>query len=305
METMKGNLIDFRAFCAVVEYGGLTRAAQQIGESKGCISRRITRLENQLGLKLLTRSSRFVCPTEGGMKFYQYSLQALALLDEGFLKLQNISQKPVGRLRVNLPIGLGSSIFATLIAEFLDLYPQTQIEVVYNDAAIDLRTDEIEIGLEVRNSLPTATYVFHSLTSIPIQLFASPHYLERHGTPREPTELIDRAILLHQKFVEVTHLTFERSSRQCSLKLNPCAISNDFAYLQQMASLGVGIALLPNFLGTTDILDDRLVPVLPEWLVRESLTLYLLYERDRRLPDRLTSLRDFICDRFRSPINPL
>ena len=298
METIKGDLADLRSLCAVIEQGGLTRAAQLLGESKGSISRRITRLEEQLGLKLLNRSSRAVSPTDEGMAFYHRSLQALALLDEGVTELRNTSQAPSGLLRITLPVDIGLSIFPPLVAEFLDLYPQIRIEVLLNETTLDLKTHQIDVALRVANTLPDSTYIFHRLTSISAQLFASPQYLARQGIPEEPTELINHVIFLHQRFPRTTPLVFHQGHNRCSVKVTPRAIANDFAYLQQMAILGSGIALMPQFLGTVNPQIGQLVTVLPQWSIGEPVTLYLLHEGWRLLPAKVTCFRNFLCDRF-------
>jgi DNA-binding transcriptional LysR family regulator len=299
METITGDLADLRSLCAVIDHSGITRAAQLLGESKGTVSRRITRLEHQLGVKLLNRSSRAVSPTSEGLAFYHRSKQALTLLDEGVTELSNTSREPSGLLRITMPVDFGLSVFPPLIADFLNHYPQISVEVLLNEAILDLTTHQIDIAFRAGNLLPDSAYIFHRLTTISMQLFASPQYLEKYGMPETPTHLLDHSLLLYYRF-GIKPLIFHRGSNRNQVNVRTSLIANDFIYLKQMAILGSGIALLPNFLVETQCQEGQLVAVLPQWSLGETGTLYLLHEGWRLLPAKVTCFRDFICDHFRN-----
>jgi DNA-binding transcriptional LysR family regulator len=181
METITGDFADLRSLCAVINHGGITTAAQILGESKGSVSRRITRLEQQLGVKLLNRSSRAVSPTTEGMVFYRRSIQALALLDEGATELRNTRIEPSGLLRVTMPVDFGLSIIPQLMAEFLELYPKISIDIMLSEAMLDLATHQLDVALRVGNMPPDSRYVRHHLADPSAKLFASPQYSNRQG----------------------------------------------------------------------------------------------------------------------------
>ncbi len=300
METITGDLADLRSLCAVIEHGGITRAARMLGESKGSVSRRITRLEEQLGVKLLNRSSRAVSATAEGRAFYHRSIQALALLDEGATELRNTSLEPSGLLRVTMPVDLGLSIFPPLIAEFLALYPKIQVEVLLNEVVLDLTANQIDVAFRAGNMLPDSTYILHRLTNLSLQLFASPQYLSQHGTPNTPIELEHHSLLLHQWFLSAKPLTFYQGSRSHQVNVRGISMANDFVYLQQMAMLGSGIALIPDFLGKANCQTGKLIQILPQWSIGEPRTLYLLHEGWRLLPAKVKCFRDFIGDQFKT-----
>jgi DNA-binding transcriptional LysR family regulator len=300
METITGDFADLRSLCAVIEQGGITAAARLLGESKGSVSRRITRLEEQLGVKLLNRSSRAVSATAEGRVFYHRSIQALALLDEGATELRNTNLEPSGLLRVTMPVDLGLSIFPPLIAEFLDLYPKIRVEVLLNETVLDLTTNQIDVAFRVGNMLPDSTYIPHRLTDISIQLFASPQYLDRHPIPDTPRDLAHHSIFLHPKLFGAKPLIFDRGDRSHQVTLSANGMANDFFYLKQMAILGAGIALIPDFLGQADCQTGQLVRILPEWSIGPPKTLYLLHEGWRLLPAKVRCFKDFIGDRFKT-----
>jgi DNA-binding transcriptional LysR family regulator len=302
MENFSGDLADLRSLCTIIDCGGITRAAELLGETKGNVSRRITRLENQLGVKLLNRSSRAVSATEAGMAFYHRSLQALAVLDEGARELSHSRQAPSGLLRITMPMDLGLSIFPPLMAEFLDLYPEIRLDLVLSEQMLDLKTHQIDIALRVAKTLPDTDYLFCRLMPLSVKLFASSQYLARQGTPDHPDALSQHTILCHQRFPANKSLTFQQENRRISVKVQPLIMANDFTYLKTMAIAGAGIVLLPDYLGRTASVastqEHRLIPVLSEWSTGESRHLYLLHEGWRLLPAKVTCFRDFIRDRL-------
>lgn len=294
MENLTGDLADLRALCTVIDCGGITWAAELLGESKGSVSRRITRLEQQLKVKLLNRSSRAVSATEAGMAFYHRSQQALALLDEGATELRNTHQIPSGLLRITMPLDIGTLIVSPLLAEFLDRYPEIRVDVAISEHLLDLKSRQIDIALRVAKILPDADYLFQRLMPILIQLFASPQYLSLRGIPNHPDALSQHMILCHQRFLGSKPVTFVCGKHRSRIKLKARTTANEFMFLQAMATAGTGIALLPNFLGKT----EQLTPVLSEWSLEEPSYLYLLHEGWQLLPAKVRCFRDFICDRL-------
>ncbi len=298
METITGDLADLRSLCAIIEHGGITRAAQLLGESKGSVSRRITRLEQQLGVKLLNRSSRAVSPTPSGMAFYRRSVQALALLDEGATELRNVRLELSGPLRVTMPVDLGLSVFPPLIADFCDQYPNISVEILLTETFLDLTTHQIDIAFRATSTLSDSAYILRRLTNLSVQLFASPEYLKQRGTPETVTDLIYHRILLHQLLPSTKPIRFNQGNSSRQVNLSASMMANDFACLKQMTLLGAGIAILPNLLCKSDCQSGQLVKVLPQWSVGKQASLYLLHEGRRLLPAKVTRFRDFICDRF-------
>ncbi|MCW5313293.1 LysR family transcriptional regulator [Nostoc sp. KVJ3] len=298
METIQGDLADLRSLCAVIEHGSLTRAGQLLGESKGSVSRRITRLEQQLGVKLLNRSSRAVSPTQEGMAFYRRSVQALALLDEGATELRDARLELSGPLRVTMPVDLGLSVFPPLIAEFSEQYPNISVEILLTETFLDLTTHQIDIAFRATNTLSDSAYILHRLINLSVQLFASPKYLKQQETLDTVTDLVDHRLLLHQRLFGNKPIRFTQGNSSRQVSLNASIIANDFACLKQMALLGAGIAILPTLICESDWKSGQLVKVLPEWSIEKQSSLYLLHEGRRLLPAKVTCFRDFICDRF-------
>jgi DNA-binding transcriptional LysR family regulator len=132
------------------------------------------------------------------------------------------------------------------------------------------------------------------------RLFASPKYLDRYGTPDTPRDLEHHSMFLPARLLGAKSLIFHRGSHSHQVTLSANGMANDFAYLKQMAMLGSGIALVPDFLGKADCQTGQLVRILPQWSIGVPHTLYLLHEGWRLLPAKVRCFRDFISDRFKT-----
>jgi DNA-binding transcriptional LysR family regulator len=139
-ETIGGSLEDLRAFCAVAEFGTVSSAARQLGETKGSVSRRLSRLEQRLGVALLARTPRAVSLTEEGAAFYAKSHEALALLDDAAEGARQSRTMPSGHLRVTAPVDFGMDVLPELVVRFRARHPQITVELLLTDARV-LSTD--------------------------------------------------------------------------------------------------------------------------------------------------------------------
>ncbi len=259
------RLADLRTFCAVLDHGSLTQAARITGESKGSVSRRVTRLEQQLGVQLLKRTSRVVSPTEAGTAFQARAIQALSLLSEGITELRNARLEPSGLLRVTMPVDLGLYIFAPLIADFCAQYPQIQVDVVMTETFLDLATHHLDAAIRATTALVDSQYILHRLANLSLQLYAAPAYLNQKGCPQSLEALAEHRLLLHQTQQQGKALKWCNGGSVQRMALKGQITANDFALLKQTATVGAGIAVLPSLLCETDCRSGQLVPVLPEW----------------------------------------
>lgn len=145
--TLGGALEDVRAFCAVVDLGSISGAARQRGETKGGVSRRVSRLEQRLGALLLSRTSRAVTATEEGLAFYAKARDALDLLDDAADSARQSQAIPRGRLRVTAPHDLGLDVLPDLMTRFRAEHPQIAIDLVLSDVTLDLAANRIDLAL--------------------------------------------------------------------------------------------------------------------------------------------------------------
>lgn len=271
-ETMTGALEDLRAFCAVVDTGSISAAARQLGETKGSVSRRISRLEGRLGATLLARTPRAVSPTEEGLAFYTRSRDGLALLDEAAAGARRARSVPRGHLRVTAPMDLGLDVLPPLVVRFRELHPQITVELLVTDAPLDLASSRVDLALRATVAdLPDMGYRASTLLAFHIGLYAAPAYLAGHGTPQTPEALAACDFVAPRDVVGAANLALTHArGRQAQVTLRPGIRTGDYASAQRIAAAGGGVTALPGPFAVESVEAGRLVPVLPEWYLAQG-----------------------------------
>jgi len=201
METIGGAIEDVRAFCAVVEFGTVTAAARQLRETKGSISRRLSRLESRLGAMLLARTPRAVTPTEEGTAFYAKASEALRWMDDAAEGARQSQDVLSGHLRVTAPVDVGMDVLPNLVVQFRKLHPQINVELLITDASLDLAANRIDLALRASvETLPDMGYRASKITDFHIGLYAAPEYLAANGSgPNMPSALTEYTWVLSRQ----------------------------------------------------------------------------------------------------------
>ena len=293
------DLIDVRAFCLVVDLGSLTAAAKALGETKGSVSRRLSRLERVLGVTLVNRSSRLVQATDNGAAYRLRAGHALELLDDATAELQQSSSRPTGRLRVTAPQDLGVGMLAPLIGQFIDRYPEVTVDAILCERNLDFDADQIDVALRVSKSLRDSSLLALKLTEVALGFAASPGYIAQHGAPRTPEELSDHRVLLfygERAFETVTIARRDDARNATLLRLRPALVANDGAFIREVALSDGGIAFLPTVLIDRDTRAGRLVPILTDHQVDETATLYFLHRATQFVSPKVRAFRDFLVE---------
>ena len=285
---------DLRAFCRVVDLGSVSAAARDLGETKGSISRRITRLERRVGTALLGRTARKVQPTEDGLAYREKIGEALALMDDALVDLQDAHAEPSGHLRVTAPTDLAVLLIAPMIAAFSDAYPRVTVQLLLTDQALSFREHRIDIALRATGALPDSSLIAHRLLEARHEPFASPAYLARHGTPQHPSELSSHRLLSPFPAGRPTATMFKSTvCKDIEVPLQSHLISGDMTFLREAARHGAGIAILPTIIAQSDVAKGRLVRVLPRHDLTLYGNLYLLHAGGPHLPAKVRAFRDF------------
>lgn len=180
----------FRTFMRVVECSSFTRAADTLGIPRSSVSAAIQELEGRVGARLLHRTTRKVSPTQDGIAFYERCQQVISDVEDTENLFRETAAQPSGRLRIDVPARIGRLIIAPSLPEFLDLYPQIDIEVGVTDRAVNLVEDRVDCVLRV-GPLNNSGLIARPIGKLPLINVASPDYLARHGTPQIPDDLGD------------------------------------------------------------------------------------------------------------------
>lgn len=289
------DLADLRAFGLVVDLASITAAAKALGETKGSVSRRLTRLEQMLGVTLLRRTPRLVEATEVGAEFRTRLGRALDLVDDAIAQAREAHGRPSGHLRVTAPIDLGQSLLASLVGEFIERHPGVTVEMVLSDAVLDFDAHRIDVAVRAGLPLRDSSLIAHRLDAVEGRLFAAPAYLERHGTPRTPADLVGHPLVLTRVGGADASLTLRRAADEeaTALAVRAAVVASDFSFAKEVALAGGGIALLPSLIARRDVEAGRLAPVLGEYTAFRG-ALYLLHHGSRFLPPKVRAFRDFV-----------
>ncbi|QRK11396.1 LysR family transcriptional regulator [Archangium violaceum] len=282
--TTPDDLWDLRAFCLVVDHGSITAAAKQLGETKGSVSRRLSRLESALGVPLVRRSPRLVRPTEEGVLYRQRVGRALELIEDATDALKEAQGHPRGRLRVTAPPDFAHTVLAPVLARFCEAHRDISLELLLTDRELDFDANQLDIALRVASSLRDSSLVALRLLDAQMGFVASPAYLEREGRPRRLAELPAHRVL-----------TMRRESGPSAVRLTPSVVVQDGAFLRSLALEGVGIAILPLALVEADLSQGRLVRLLSDQGSPIRISLYLLHPATPLLPARVRAFRDFMA----------
>lgn len=291
------ELGDLHVFAKVVETESLTKAGSILGLPKSTISRRLSRLEDHLGVQLLHRSTRAVTVTQDGAIFFEFCLRSLGVLRDGERALQNRRALPQGVVRVAIPYVLGQSLIGPLLADFLEHYPDVRLVSVLSDDAVGLLKAGFDVALAV-GPFADSELVAIKLGTTECGIFGAPGYFERKGTPQNHVEL-PRFDLLAAGTLDRRHRwSLHKGKEEVSVEFSPRLICNDLILLRQAALSELGIASLPAFLCKHDLAEGRLVEVLPGWQAVD-MNFYALFSDPKGVPVRVRSLIDYLVEHLR------
>lgn len=301
------NIQDLQAFCAVVDLGTLTAAAKMLDQTKGNVSRRLTRLERALGVALLRRDPHRVTPTDEGIEFRAALRPALASLDAAMDGLVGRAASPRsavrGRVRIAAPVDVAVHLLPAIVARCLERYPGLRIDVMASDQVIDLEAHQVDLALRIAiNRLPDSALIAQRLLTIKGGFFAAPAYLERRRLPRTIDDLQTHALLGLQSVTDamLARLISSSPARTRPRTLLRPAVRGDGAVVRELALCGAGIALLPTFSVAPDVAQGRLVQLLPQHQITLRGALFAVTPASRAKVPAVLALRDLLVEGMRT-----
>ncbi len=294
METMGAIPV----FVAVVQYGGFSPAARFLGISKSAVSKRISQLEQQLGVKLLHRTTRKLSLTEAGEHYFEHALKANLAARDAEDAVAQLQGEPQGRLRINSPMSFGRLHMAPMIPEFLKKYPKIRIDLVMDDKRLDLVSGGFDLAIR-GGALPDSTLVARRLATLNSVLCVSPDYLERHGYPQQLDDLLQHNCLSFSYSNDVKEWSFTQGNQRHSVVVSGNYQVNNSEALLEAVLQGLGIARLPTFVAGPDIRTGRLKVLFPEYKMPELAINAVLIER-QYMPAKVRAFLDFAIEYFGS-----
>lgn len=288
-------------FAKVVQAGGFTAAANALGLPKSNISRHVSRLENELNVRLLERSTRRIRLTEIGEIYYRHCQRVIEEVEQAELSVNQMLEGPRGVLRVSASVTSGQQLLSPILSGFLLKYPDVQLQLELSNRRIDLIEEGFDLAIRI-GPLADSRLVSRYLGKSRLYLYASKQYTERMGEPVVPHELTDHQLLLMDEMGLDDTLLLLGPRGEEKLIVKPYCTVNDFHTLHQLTSDGVGITVLPHYMCNEDIKKRGLLRVLPDWEV-PPVDFHALYPSHRGATPKLRTFLDFIVEKLSRRLN--
>ncbi|WP_053237082.1 LysR family transcriptional regulator [Sandaracinus amylolyticus] len=282
IQTEPPETAELLTFVRVIDARSMTRAAAELGVPRATIGRRLARLEERLGVRLVRRTTRSLALTEPGERFYQHARRVLDVLGEAESSVRSDRATLSGSLRVSVPPMIDEDFFA-MLAGFAAAHPDVRPQVHFASVHVDLRRDGYDVALRA-GSISEPGLVSRTLARMPVIAVASPRYLARHGTPRARRDLRRHRCLMGFERGDVPQSQWPASGGV--MHVDGAFFSNEIRLLRAAAIRDLGIAMLPTTLVADDLARGALVRVLPGVLRGES-RLALVYPERTLVPPQV------------------
>ena len=293
------DLNDLYYFAAVVDHGGFAAAERALGIPKSRLSRRISALEDELGVRLLQRSTRRFAVTDVGMSVHRHAQSMLAEAQAAREVVERLSAEPRGAVRVSVPVSMAQQQFPKLLPEFMGLYPKVRIQLVVSNRRIDVINEGVDVALRVRSKLDDdGSLVMRSFGQIQELLVASPAYLDRAGRPTMPEQLAEHVTLsISEDEARQRWELHGPDGEVRRIDLQPRVTGFDFPMMQAMARDGIGITLLPETVCADAVRRGELEVVLPQWRLPQGIAHAVFASRRGMLP-AVRVFIDFLAEKL-------
>lgn len=287
------NLSDIAIFVQVIESGSFTAAADKLALSKSVISKYVTRLEERLGVRLLNRTTRRLSLTEAGEVLYKGSLRGLEEIQATEVEVTRLQQTPRGTLRINTPMSFGILHIAPAIPDFQAQYPDVKVDMNLDDRQVNLVEEGYDLAIRIAE-LPDSSLVARHLGPCRHVLCASAHYLDLHGTPKQPEDLRQHRVLSYGYHDTPRQWQLVNpQGRPVTIPLNSNIHMNNSLALREAVLNHAGIVLIPTFIVGADIQQGRLKPVLSNYRTME-LSIYGVYAQRKWLSPKVRAFIEFM-----------
>jgi DNA-binding transcriptional LysR family regulator len=284
----------------VVSSGSFAEAARRLGVTRSAISKAITQLEQELGVRLLDRTTRRVTPTEAGLAYYERCLAILAQISETEAQVSRLHDEPKGVLKVNGPMSFGTLYLGSAIADFMDRYRDLKVELTLSDRMIDPLEEGVDVTVRI-GAMVDSSLIARRISTARVLLVASPEYLARNGMPKTPADLVGHKCLHYGHSTTVPRWQLTDNGTSITVPVAACLSSNNGDTLRDAALKGIGIARQPSFIVGSDIAAGRIVVVLPDF-PPQDVTIHALYAPNRFLAAKSRVFIDFLVERFGRPV---
>lgn len=279
-------------FVRVVDAGSFTGAADAVGLPKSSVSRSVSRLESDLGVRLLHRTTRRLALTDAGQVYYDSVRAAVAGIDDADAAAREHGAEPSGSLRLTAPPDLADDLGA-MLAAFARKYPRIQIELALTSRMVDLVAEGFDIAVRA-GRLADSTLIARRIGDSRLVLFAAPSYLRRRGRPRAPADLADHDWVLYRAHAGRAIVRMRApDGTESSIEVTGALNADALEFCQAAAVAGAGLALLPAEQVVDSVQAGQLEPLLTDWSFGGG-ALHVVIPSASHVPARVALLRDHL-----------
>ena len=279
-------------FVAVAESENFTRAAEQLKLSTAQVSRQVSQLEERLSVKLLYRTTRKVTLTDEGRVFYQHCRAVLDGLQNAEDAVQNLQNKPKGKLKMTASVTYGERVILPLVSKFIKRYPEVSVEVYLTNKRVDVVDESYDLAIRI-GELKDSNLMARKLSKRSSYVCASPEYIKNYGEPHSLSELSRHNCLRGT----MEHWRFTVEGKEKSIKVSGNIRYNSGYALTQAALEGIGIVQLPDYYTHAYLKQGLLVPVLEHYRIPEE-AIWAVYPQNRFLSPKVRALIDYLVDKM-------
>lgn len=293
---------EMETFARVVESGSFSHAARDLHMTPSAVSKMIGRLEDRLGVRLLSRTTRKLSLTEEGRVFYQRITPILAEVEEAEETVSLSTAEARGVLKINASTAFGQYQIVPLIPAMLEKYPSLQVQLTMTDSIVNLVEEGYDVSIRI-GTLTDSSLIARKLGTAHRVLVASPDYLKRHGTPKCPIDLKDHECLKLSIPTSLNKWEFNMDDGPSTVEVSGRFEADNAIALHEAALAGLGLFRAATFVVGDDIKTGKLVPVLQEFEIAGDPGIFAVWPHNRNLSAKVRAFVDTLVEAF-TPVAP-
>jgi DNA-binding transcriptional LysR family regulator len=289
-------------FARVVETRSFTAAARALATTTSAVSKRIAKLEDRLGARLVERTTRRVSPTDAGVAFYERCARILAEIDDAEIAVARFGSEPRGTLKASVPVIFGELHIAPLLPEFAARYPEVRLDISLSDRLVNMLEEGFDMSVRI-SSMNDSSLVARKLANGHGVVVASPAYLKKHGTPKVPTDLSAHECIRYSLLTAQREWRFRVRGRDVSVPVRARLQLNHGGAIREAALAGLGLARLPHFAVAHALRDGHLVTVLEDFVLSD-LSVFAVYPAGKQPRPTVRAFADFLAAKLPARLAP-
>jgi len=299
MDTSFEQLKSMVVFAHIVEQGSLSGAAKQLGLSRASVSYHLKKIEAQLDVKLLNRTTRSMNLTQAGTAYYQRCQIIARQANAANQQIENLKSEPMGLLKITCPVNVGLQNIVPALNEFRRLYPKIELDVMLSDEVVNIMQEGIDLAIRGA-PLPDSGLQASKLATLKTCLCASPRYFKQHGRPTKPSELNSHDWVIYKLTSSVLELS--KGSRSFSINMQGSVSTNNAAARTAFVEGGHGLARIPIYDAYPKIAAGTLESVMDDYSLND-INIYGVYPPGTANTKKLRVLLDYLQQYFATQVN--